>query len=514
MPTASNIITVNLMREGGATQIPTDSGYGQVVWGRHTGQPSGRIATLETLFDYFINYVPDPDTALAQDPDFEQKLRQQPDVHATMRLRELTVASMPAHIEPSHEKGVDPQAAQIVADYTEDVFRKLPNRADLYRQMQTAVLIGGQAHEWTWAKVNGYPRPVVFDPVHKSRFIFDRLGNMALLTRDAPVWGKYVQPNPNHFPSGYVAMNVPGGKFTYHKYMSEPGSWNRPAFEGFTYWGRGEDTNLFIPVTFDNFVLRFRMKWLEKHGMPLTILYHSQGDQFTSEVLRIADSLRGESVVTIPRQAGEEHDGFYKLEFVDPPAIGHDAFAQFSDEWTKPRVEKIILGGANLTEVGETGSYGATVDQRDAGSTIIFRYDAKNIDETLNNQIVPYIVQARWPGIPEAYYPKHILQPQREEDQEHRMRVLRAAAEMVEVRQDDVYQAAGIEQPKEDKVTGKKEPFVFIGQTPEGGDLFENFEPPRPTKPNAPFAGGNKGGNGSILPATRGKREKNTLKRM
>jgi hypothetical protein len=44
-------------------------------------QYGGYSATLETLYDFFINNVPDPDSALAQNADFDEILRQHPDVH-------------------------------------------------------------------------------------------------------------------------------------------------------------------------------------------------------------------------------------------------------------------------------------------------------------------------------------------------------------------------------------------------------------------------------------------------
>jgi len=470
--TQAQATTVRMMTEGGSRRIPADTIQGNLFRPTAQGWPGARTATLETLFDFFINNVPDPDSALIQDPDFDEKLRQQPDVHACMRLRELTVASMPAHFEASDAKDINKDFAQTVADYCDTTFNNLANRNDLYRQMQNAVLMGGQGHEWVWAKdATGVEKPVEFYPIHKNRFVFDRLGNMAILTRETPVWGSYISVNPTRVHGDLRAWPVPGGKFMYHKYMAEGGPWTRPASEGYLYWGRGEDTNLYIPVTFDQFVLRFRMKWLEKHGMPLTILRYPDNEALTTEVLKIAESLRGESVVTIPKMVGAGNDDhFYSIEFVEPPAMGHDAFARFSDEWTKPRVEKILLGGANLMEVGDQGSYGATVAQGDRGAQIVFRWDAKNIDTTINLQIVPYMVQAKWPGCDPRYYPKHMMVPEQEKDRAAEMEVIEAAARIVPVREADVYDRSGLTKPKED------EEKVFLGQ--EQSSPFDMFPTP------------------------------------
>lgn len=490
----STAVAIRMTHENGQSRIPIDSMIGTLNRPfANKGMRDRRTATLETLYDYFINDVPDPDTAMQQDPNFDEKLRQQPDVHACMRLRELTVASMPARVDPSKAKGLDPKIKQEVADYVDDVFNALPNRCDLYRQMQTAVLAGGQGIEFVWAEEEGIERPVEYYPVHKSRFAFDRLGNMALLTRQAPVWGEYVGANPSMIGNDTFATLTPPGKFVYHKYMAEGGPWHRPAAEGYIYWGRGEDTNLYIPVTFDQFVLRFRMKWLEKHGMPTTILEYPSSEVSVSDVRKIVESIREEAVIAIPKPPGSDPGHFYNIRFEVPPPSGNDAFERFSETWTKPRIEKIILGGANLLEVGDTGGYSATLDQRDAGASIIFRYDAKNIDETINSQLIPAIVRSRWPNLPPSYYPRHVLASKNDDNEKTRLELLQIAAALVPVREQDVYDAAGLIKPKKLE-SGEEEPSVFLGQKPEQPSLFDAFPPsgggmPGEPKPEQPQPG-------------------------
>lgn len=460
---------LRVMSEDGIYKNPNEN-TGKLV--RPFGVPNqegGRLATLQTLYDFFIDVVPDPDTALAQNPDFDEYLTQQPDVLAAMRLRELTVASLPAKIKPSEAPGIDREQAQKIADYVNDVFNALTNRMELYRQMQNAVMMGGQGHEWVWARDGlGIDRPVNYFPIHKTRFVFDRTGNLSILTREYPVWGVVASRNPERMPDGRHIYKATGGKFTYHKYMSHGGPWHRPAAEGYIYWGRGEDTNLYIPVTFDQFVLRFQMKWLEKHGMPTSVLYHPENSELTSQTLKIAESIRDEAVIRIPRPIGPgEENSWFHLEFVDPPASGYEAFSQFHDSWTAPRIEKILLGGANLLNLGESGAYAATVDQRDSGMDIIFRFDAQNINETINTQLIPYIVCAKFKGCDSKYWPKHALEPAEQVDQQVKMSVLQQGAALVPVRKASIYQAMGEKPPGDDEET------VFVGMQPDGA--FDGF---------------------------------------
>jgi hypothetical protein len=458
----------------GQYRVPIDSGYGDVYRPFATGYSDQRILTLETLYDFFINHVPDPDSAMIQDANFDEKLENHPDVASAMRIRELTVASLPWRIDPSEATGIDPSTAEQIRSYVEDVIKNLPNLVEFYRQMERAVLQGGHGHEFVWARDSlGRERPVEYFPVHKSRFVFDRVGNMAILTRTTPVWGAYVNKSPTRMPDGEMAWDTPGGRFIYHKYMAEGGPFGRPASEGYIYWGRGEDTRLFIPVTFDHFVMRFRMKWLEKHGMPHTVLWHPD-NWHDEDVRKIARSARGEAVTMIPKPPGKAKDHFFDLDWKEPSKMGYDAFQEFQDKWVKVRVDRLLLGAANTQDDGEKGGYAGKAMLREAGPQIIFRYDAGNISDTLNSQIIPYIVWGQWPGCPKEYFPKHVMEPKEEKDEKARLEVAQLAAQLVPLRKDEVYDAAGFTRPKEgDEDTvftgGQEDPFAGMGGMGGGG---------------------------------------------
>lgn len=476
IPDAGQAAAIRVMSEGGFTRIAADTGAGAVYRPAIGSADGSRKATLETLFDFFIDNVPDPDFAISQDPQFFERMRMQPDIHAAMRKREVTVASLPLTWKASTEKGIDPAEAQLMVDYISDVWRAIPNISEVYRQMQSAVLQGGVGHEWIWVKDSeGVSRPIGCANVHKSRFVFDRLGNMAILTRTQPVWGAYVAPSVTRVFNDYKAFPAPLGRFTYHKYMAEGGSWQQPAGEGYLYWGRGEDTNLYYIVKFDQFVLRFRLKWLEKHGMPFTVLYYPEGGVVSQAAINeVCRSIRDESVALVPHPPGTSPEDWFSLDFITPPSIGHDAFEAFSREWTAPAVEKILLGGADQMSLGDVGGYSATMNQREAGEAILFRYDAMQIDETINSQLVPAIIRAvpRWANVPLGHLPRHCLTPEREKNRLQELEILEKMAMMVPVKEDDVYDAGGHQRPKDGVDGSQPEKSIFLGQPQAGGDIW------------------------------------------
>lgn len=503
---------MRLQRE--TVHIPSDTGVGGLHRPFARGDDGGRISTLETLYDFFIDDVPDPDEALALDPGFLRKLHMHWDVAAAMRKRELTVASMPDRVEQNPD-APDQHLAQQVAKYCSWAWEQLPGRHKLFQSMQRAVLAGGVGVEFDWHReATGVERPVAWHVIDKSRFLFDRRGRMSLRTRDNPVWGVRV---PEAQASRFV-RTFPPGKFVYHCHRQEPGTWEQPHLEGYTYFGVGEDVALYYIVTFDHFVMRFRLKWMEKYGMPPTLLYHPDNEAMTDDVRRIADSLRHESIVTIPKLMGQDAENdknhFYAVEQLEVPTMTNDAFANFSKEWTKPKIDQLLLGAADEQQKSESGGYADHVSRQDSGPQIWYRWDATNISRTLTDQLIPAIARGRFPNLPPAYFPILTIEPKEERDRSQEMEIATSAAALVPIAEDEIYERCGFRKPKEGEPTvftggamGAGDPFgMGLGGGPGAGMPPGGNRPGGPTEGGKPPGGPNAGPKGTPpTPATGGK---------
>ncbi len=450
-------ITRDLFNNGGIQTTLPDSGWGR-VWRPTLEGPFGRDygerkAVLESLFGYYLDNVTDPDYALAQDPNAGEMLMSHDIVRPAWLKRSLAVSRLPRQFIASRHQDADRQECQKASDYCEEVFDNLVNLRHLYQQMEHAVILGGQGFEFIWRPdANGVMAPKYFYPVHKSWFVRDRIGNLGLLTRETPVWGSYIAVQP--MMQGNMKVTNPAlmpGKFIYHVYLYEGGPWYRPQSNGFMYWGRGEDIVLFRIITFDNFVLRYRMKWLEKHGMPMTVLEYPQNAFDVDVYNRIVNSQRGESVARVPRIQGGDDVAQWGIKFLEPPKMGYDAFAGFRDGFTKPSVLNVLLGGSNTMDVGSRGSYSATLEQNDTGLEVLIEWDAMTIDTTINTQLVGPIVRSvpKWRNMPDEHLPKHVLTPERRRNRLMELEQLeRMAALGAPIRLSDVYDAAGKQAPR------------------------------------------------------------------
>ena len=192
--------TRDLVNAGGIQTTLPDSGFGRVWRPRLTG-PYGeeygeRKAVLETLFAYYLDNVRDPDYALAQDPNADELLMSHQGVRPCFLKRSMSVARLNRQILPSRAVDSDPVECQAMADRCEDVFEGIPNIRHLYQQMENAFMMGGQGHEFVWAKdALGTWAPKYFYPIHKEGISEERAGAiLAAKTREASAAAKEKNP--------------------------------------------------------------------------------------------------------------------------------------------------------------------------------------------------------------------------------------------------------------------------------------------------------------------------------
>jgi hypothetical protein len=517
---SSLIASIHLLHQSGKMVIPADSGNGNVGRPRAAGPQGGRIASLETFFDFYINNVPLPSEARSINPNFEQVLRMHADVAAAHDKRTITVAAMPWRVEPNPD-APDKHYAEVIADHCRRCVKKIPNFSQMVEMLQYAVMVGGQGIEIVWDQdATGVETPRSWHPVHMTRFSFDRLGNMALLTRDTPVWGAYISGNPQ----GIYTRQLPRGRFIYHMHRQGQGQWDHPEFAGYEYYGIGLDVPLYYVVTFDVFCLKFRMKFLERYGMGTSVLYYPENRKNSNEILKIADSLRGESMISVPRLMGTSQDAnnfnsLYKVEQLDMPAGTYDYFAGFSDQYTLPRVNAIMLGSSSEAKGGSSedngGGYSKAVTEKDSGPSIWFKRDAENIGSTLTDQFLPAIVLGRFPNTPKEYWPIFSIEPKEEKDRAQELDIIEKAMKMVPIGKAHIYDAADLPVPKpgEETVGGEQQQQPGMPGAPgqPGQPTPPGAKPPlTQQKPGAPMAGmpknpvghGANGGNGAIVNRT------------
>lgn len=409
----------------------------------------GRVATLETMWSFFLDAVNDPDSALRKDPNFLETMMRHPQVSACMNLREQNVASMLTRVD-SPEEPVNAEKAKAAAKYISTVWASIDNKDALFQQMQLAVLHGGVGHEWMWqAYEDGTQRPRRFFPVHKTRFLFDRQGQMCLKTRRQMVWGGYlgVTPtNPGH------PTNLPLGKFTYHVYEQMPGSWNRPDDEGFIYFGRGEDEDLYDLVVRDLASWYMQMQWLQQYGNPPRLLYHPEPfSAWANVITKLGQRLMKDNLIPVYNTIQEGGHRAFELVNAEVPHPSFDAFGAIRKRHYDD-IEAILLGAVGALSQQDKGGYASHKSRQQSGPDLLATRDATRICSTINSQLVPAMIKygpQPLRDLDPADLPKIVLFNEDDVDAE----ALEKAVKLVPVGKKFIYRRLKIDEPTEGEET-------------------------------------------------------------
>lgn len=486
---AITVATLQNMAEGGFQNIPTDSQSGQVWRPVAVGQPGGRTAPIDSMFTAWIDYVGDPDESLQRNPGFFEKIGLHPVVQGAIRKRQRNVASFPDSIIPN-PRAQNRAVAKLVANYVGDVWSKIPSRHQLYENMQLAVLFGGMGIEWIWHRDNtgAFPieYPVAWFPMSKTRFVFDRLMNMSIKTRETSVWGSYVKANDVSEYLWKDGKNPPLGKFCYHTYQKEPGTWENPGLEGYLYYGKGEVVPLYYVVTFDWYVLNQRVEWLQTFSRPARILWYPDNDPLSNQTPGAVAAIQNQSVITLPRTPGLDKDSLFAVEQMEVPHASYDAMENFQ-KWCKDQINIILLGSAEEQQQGEDGKggYSSHVSRHESGPKMYYAYDAMNIESTINNQLIPAIVWWKFPNLPLEYMPRLKLDADQGKDRKQEVEILKGIQKLgLPITVSYAQQQTGAPPPEKDEA-------LLQAPAPAMGD----------------GAGGPPGEPGSVPPGMKGKAE-------
>ena len=173
---------------------------------------------------------------------------------------------------------------------------------------------------------------------------------------------------------------------------------------------------------------------------------------------------------------GQDTDSMFSVKYREVPKMSYDSFETFSDKYTKPRVDAILLGSAEEggQKEDDGGGYSQHVARQDTGPNVWFKWDAANIAATLNHQLIPAICLGRFPNLPAEYFPKLKLEPKEERDRQQEATILETASKLIPIAEEDAYDRLGFRQPKADEKT------IF---NPGGGGGQDPFGGPPPNIP-------------------------------
>ena len=418
-------------------------------------QGGGRILGMESDFAHWINSLSRPMDAILNDPNAEETCMEHPMLWACHQKRAYNACNQNWSWFPSRHPGADETESRAAADRMNEVWTALPNRMQIIYMCMLAVLIGAYGLEFVWKEdALGTLRPVEFYPVHPTQLPADRMGNYDALTRAQPVWGGIMALNPQNIHEGRDLMEKTPlfpGKLVYHQHVRMGGSWERPQDMQWMYYGRGEIMSLYKYVTMDNFVTQYRIKYLERHGLPTLAIYYPQTNYDPTVIDQVISSWRGESTIRIPRRSLMDKDSLYAVEILQPKSNSTDVFSSFSRDLIHPLIEAVYNLSSGVMMKAGKGGLAEAVEGEQAGPVVATTFDVNNIGQTFETQFAPWVLwrTKRFANMPLAHMPTFGCLNGQARNRLNELSVMEKLGQAAPTSLMDWYKKAGIQPPRQ-----------------------------------------------------------------
>jgi phage gp29-like protein len=194
---------------------------------------------------------------------------------------------------------------------------------------------------------------------------------------------------PGHFGTG---EKVPHRKFLLHRFGAK---YNNP-------WGLGLGTRLFWPIFFKRQGIQFWLSFAERFGTPVPVgKYPNNATAPEKNTLRAAlRAFQQEASIMVPQ--GME------ISLLEAAKSGIDTYERLC-KYMDDQIAGIVLGKSG--GVGSGGQLAAAINVENDVRLELIKADGDLLSDTLNKQIVRWIVDYNMPGAPYPFVRRVVEEP-------------------------------------------------------------------------------------------------------
>ena len=285
------------------------------------------------------------------------------DAHAgaVLAKRKLAVTSRPWSVEPASSKRLDTKAAELVSQALENL-----RFNHICKRLLDATLKGFAVGEVMWEVRDGLLLPATVLARDPKRFIFSVEGDLHLITRANMLTGE----------------PMPARKFVVHRRGADDDS----------PYGTGIGGMLFWPVFFKRQSITFWLTFADKFGSPTAIgkYPNGAGKPEQTKLLQALAAIAQDAGVIVP-------EGMV-IELLEASRSGsvdtYEKLVRYMDE----QISKAVLGETMSTTAASTGLGSNQAGVQNDVRLEVAKDDGDELDETLNDTLVRWIVEYNLPG--------------------------------------------------------------------------------------------------------------------
>ena len=290
-----------------------------------------------------------------------------PQIASLLQTRRLGVMSKEREIVPASQSQRDIE----IADFVRLALAEVPRFDEDLHSLLDAVPKGFSVSEILWEAQGDRVAIADIRSRKQDRFVFGSGGELRLRTPESP----------------YEGIALPPRKFIVHRHG---GRYENP-------YGEAVLKSVYWHWWFKKNVIKFWVIFAEKFGMPTAVGKYPEGTKSDKqdELLSACEAIQTDNAIVIPQGM--------VIELLEATRSGSvDTYQEFC-EYLDSQTAKAILGQTLTSGEGRHGTQALGTVHAQVRQDIL-EADAASLEATVNEQLIPWLVDFNFPGISE--YPR------------------------------------------------------------------------------------------------------------
>lgn len=405
------------------------------------------------------------DEALRDSVHNANRMRADCGIMECLETRQRSVAMLPWHIEPEDPK--NPEQQRITQELT-TILERIRNFTEMRRSLQEAIWFGRSAVAIQYGpkQIAGKWRHTVkrWEPRHGDKLVFrfddgshdadpEQVGIRvsssfrAAYRRDHITGALHSKIQPTEMGLVYWLDKYERDTIIVHKHMVEDGPWEDPRMAGRIH-GIGIRDRIYWTWYAMVECLQRVIEYLDRAAFGIEVWPYQSGNPRAKEEAEAAAFNAmggGRTVILAPLPPGEEPER-YMPHLIEPGLGGVNTTIDIIRTYFGHKIKRYILGQTLSSEADATGMGSGVADAHMATLADILAYDARNLQETITEDLVRPIQRWNFRGTENTYYQFKI--DTESPDADRQIQAMKMAWDMgLKLKADELYNVVGTAKP-------------------------------------------------------------------
>lgn len=432
--------------------------------------------TFQSMIGQYSRAYQNPDLALRESPYNAVLMKNDIGVMECVEARKRLCANLDWEILPEDERC---PYQMSLADKLTKILKRVKRLQSYLYTLMDAIWVGRSAiqNRFGWENVDGQqvmmPKPLCHDHcgwmhIHGDKLVFRyeqqdgfmppgayphqmgiRVQNWHWLEKN-DLLRKQFKAEP--YGNGMAVFLEPfeRDQFTVHKHIIEDSEFEYVDLAGSIH-GVGIRSRIYWEWFLLSEARAFMFQYLERSAGGIEIWTYPSGDPKALEAVQKAANERqanGRNTIFFPKPLGEDGP-LYDVNIVEPGATGLQMIQELIERYYCGRIKRYILGQQLSSEAAGTGLGSGVADAHMETLAQIVRHDARNLEQTVTDELVRVIQKLNWPETL-GWHMRFVLKTEDDKAKSKLEQMVMAHQMGLPIAEREVYKALSVSAPKPD----------------------------------------------------------------